>query len=62
MLKVRTGRPKGRWKTKVPKKSSAQKKDAVERVSLWLSRANRTDCVIRNKPVFMRKSELEDWI
>jgi len=59
MLKVRVGRPKGRWKTK---KSRAQKKDAVERVSLWLNRANKTDCVIRNKPLFMRKFKLEDWI
>jgi len=49
MLKVRVGRPKGRWKTKVPKKSRAQKKDAVERLSLWLNRANRTDSVIRKK-------------
>jgi hypothetical protein len=62
MLKIRAGRPKGRWKIKVPKKSRAQKKDAVEGVSLWLNRAHRTDCVIRNRPVLMRKFKLEDWM
>jgi hypothetical protein len=46
MLKAMAGRPKGRWKIKVPKKSRAQKKYAVEGVSLWLNRANRTNCVV----------------
>ena len=62
MLKIRAGRPKGRWKIKAPKISRAQKKDAVEGVSLWLNRAGRTDSVIRNRPVLMRKFKLEDWM
>jgi len=62
MLKIRASRPKGRWKITVPKKSRAQKKDAVEGVRLWLNRANRQDCVIRNIPVLMRKLKLEGWM
>ena len=46
----------------MPKKSRAQKKDAVEGVRLWLNWTNRTDCVIRNRPVVMRKLKLEDWM
>jgi hypothetical protein len=48
ILKIRAGRPNGRWKVKVPKKSRTEKKYAVERVSLWLNRAGSADCVIRN--------------
>jgi hypothetical protein len=62
MPKIRAGRPKGRWKIKVPQKSRARKKDADEGVSLWLNRDNRTDCVFRNRPVLMRKFKLEDWM
>jgi hypothetical protein len=62
MLKIRAGRPKGRWKIKVHKKSRAQKKDAVEGVSLWLNRANRTNCVIRKRPALVREFKLEDWL
>jgi hypothetical protein len=29
---------------------------------LWLNRANRTDCVIRNRPVLVREFKLEDWM
>ena len=30
MLKLKAGRPKGRWKIKIPMKSRAPEKDAVE--------------------------------
>jgi len=62
MLKIRAGRPKGRWKIKVHKKSRTQKKVAVQGVGLWLNRATRTDCFIRNRPVLMSKFKLEDWM